>query len=100
MGAIKRRRPNYASTIAVKSEFEFNNNIHELGYVAVKNTYQRRGFSHEIIRTLISGLGGSSAFATTSHEGMKCVLTSAGFVQKGKEWIGSRGKLLSLWIRA
>jgi len=99
VGAIKRRRPHYASGIAEKSGFPFDPSLHELGYVAVRKDHQGRGFSHQIAAKLLSECNESSLFATTSHDGMKRTLAKAGFVQKGSEWQGNHGKL-SLWIKS
>jgi len=98
VGAIKRKRPQYASTIAQSSGFSFNTNSHELGYVAIKKTHQKLGLSHEITAKLLSTFQGRPIFATTSHEGMKRTLEKAGFVREGEEWKGKNGKL-SLWIK-
>lgn len=99
VGAIKRQRPEYASTISVKSGFSFDKNIHELGYVAVRESHRGRGMSHEISAKLLSEFKSRPLFATTSHDGMKRNLQKAGFVQRGKEWTGTKGNLLSLWIK-
>lgn len=98
IGAIKRKRPGYASGIARKSGFPFNENSHELGYVAVKESHRRRGLSQEITAKLLAAFQSRPLFATTSNEGMKRTLEKAGFVRQGNEWLGKKGKL-SLWIK-
>jgi RimJ/RimL family protein N-acetyltransferase len=99
VGAIKRPRPSYASSISERSCFPFNSNSHELGYVAVKKTHQKQGLSYKITDALLSTHKSYPIFATTSHEGMKRTLKKAGFIQEGTEWKGKRGDMLSLWIK-
>jgi hypothetical protein len=99
VGAIKRKRPDYSSKIAKNSGFSFDQNMHELGYVAVKKSHQRQGLSHQITAKLLSTFQGRPIFATTSHEGMKRTLKTAGFIRQGTEWQGKTGNLLSLWIK-
>lgn len=99
VGAIKRKRPDYASKIAKRSGFSFDENSHELGYVAVKKSHQGQGLSHEITAKLLCTFQGRPIFATTSHERMKRTLKRADFIRQGKEWQGKKGKLLSLWIK-
>lgn len=43
VGAVKGQRPNYARTIAGRSGFEFDPQMHELGYVVVRASHRRRG---------------------------------------------------------
>ncbi len=97
VGAIKQARPAYASGIAKKSKFAFDENTQELGYVAVCCKHRKRGLSKRIVAELLSRYDGG-LFATTDHDGMKRTLGQAGFVTKGHEWEGERGQL-SLWIR-
>ena len=98
VGAIKRKRPSYASGIAKSSGFLFDANTHELGYVAVKKSHRKRGISHEIAAKLLSTFQTKPLFATTSHDAMKLTLKNAGFVQRGNEWPGVK-RVLSLWIK-
>jgi hypothetical protein len=98
VGAIKRIRRDYASSIADRSGVSFAPNTPELGYVAVHPYHRGKGLSGRIVGELLSNNKGS-LFATTSSDAMKRTLTSAGFVPQGKEWEGQRGQL-SLWIRA
>jgi hypothetical protein len=99
VGTIKRKRPKYAAKIAERSGFTFDQNTHEIGYIAVAESYRRKGMSHQIIGKLLSAFGGGAVFATTSCVVMKKTLKAAGFVQRGEEWQGKNGVLLSLWIR-
>jgi len=98
VGAIKRCRSEYACSIAKKSEFQFDPCSHELGYVAIKERYQRQGLSKRIMAKLLSEFQGRPLFATTSNKYMKKTLEKAGFVQRGKEWKGEKEQL-SLWIK-
>jgi RimJ/RimL family protein N-acetyltransferase len=100
VGAIKRLRTGYASTIASskKSGSYFDPNTPELGYVAVDAQHQKRGLSHRIVAELLSRHQGR-LFATTFNEGMKKTLADAGFVRKGREWRGQKHNQLSLWIK-
>jgi GNAT superfamily N-acetyltransferase len=97
VGAIKRNRTGYASGIAKKSGFAFDNNISELGYVAVDENHRHKGLSRRIVSTLVAHHGGR-LFATTDNPYMEHTLATAGFGMKGQRWNGNRG-LLSLWIK-
>lgn len=100
VGAIKRLRTGYASTIAgsrMSGSF-FDPNTPELGYVAVDPQHRKRGVSHRIVAELLSKHQGH-LFATTCNEGMKKTLAGAGFVRKGREWRGQKNNQLSLWIK-
>ena len=97
VGAIKRARPAYAGRIAKRSEFAFDPDMPELGYVAVDGNHGNRGLSRRIVVALLSEHDGT-LFATTDSDYMKKTLAGAGFVQNGQEWKGQRGRL-SLWIR-
>lgn len=99
VGAIKRERPGYAAQKAKDSGFPFDENIHELGYVAVRKSHQGQGLSHIITAKLLSAFKNRPIFATTSCDRMKGTLKKAGFVQQGKEWKGTKENLLSLWIK-
>lgn len=97
IGSIKRVRPDYASTIALRSGFSFPSQMPELGYVAVTEAHRR----HRLSGRLVAALGESSQaglFATTYDDRMKKTLARAGFAQKGNEWMG-RTHRLSLWVR-
>jgi RimJ/RimL family protein N-acetyltransferase len=97
VGAIKRVRAAYAARIAQRSEAAFDPATPELGYVAVDGGHGNRGLSRRIVAALLSQHNGR-LFATTDNEYMKRTLDKAGFVRKGREWTGQRGRL-SLWIR-
>ena len=100
VGAIKRVRTGYASTIgsARKSGSPFDPNTSELGYIAVQADHRKRDLSHRIVAELLSKHQGR-LFATTSDDGMKKTLTGAGFVREGREWRGQKHNLRSLWIK-
>ncbi len=98
IGAVKRRRPEYASHIADRSGVSFDPNASELGYVAIDAKHQGQQLSGRIVRELLSRHQGV-LFATTSSERMKKTLARTGFVQKGRLWEGRRGQQLSLWIK-
>lgn len=97
VGAIKRKRPQYARSIGKKSGFHFNNNIHELGYIALKESHRGFGLSNEITTKLLAEFRGRPLFATVSKEPMKRTLEKAGFVRRGDGWSGLRGEF-TLWI--
>lgn len=97
VGALKRNRPDYAFDKASKSGVPFALDTPELGYVAVDPDHQGKGLSRRIVEALLSKNGGP-LFAATSSDRMKQTLAKSGFVQKGREWNGQRGRL-SLWIR-
>jgi predicted GNAT family N-acyltransferase len=97
VGTIKRARPGYAARIAARSGATFKPDTPELGYVAVDSHHQGQKLSHRLVAALISKRD-NPWFATTDNEYMKKTLAKAGFVQRGKEWKGKRGRL-SLWIK-
>jgi hypothetical protein len=99
VGVIKQPRPQYASKIAKCSEFPFDKNMLELGYVARDAAHRGHGLSERIVSKLLSAAPRVAIFATTSNEKMKKTLTAAGFVQRGKEWPGRDKNQLSLWVR-
>ena len=101
VGAIKAQRPRYAAGIASdrKSGYNFDPQMHELGYVVVKESHQRKGYSKEITEKLLALLPGKSLFATTSNLRMIATLAKYGFTQRGKTWKSPKGKTLSLWIK-
>lgn len=99
VGVIKQPRPSYASEIARNSEFPFDKNMLELGYVAHEPSHRGHDLSEKIVSKLLSTLPDVPLFATTSNEKMKETLKAAGFVQRGKEWLGKEKNLLSLWIK-
>ncbi|HET9415191.1 MAG TPA: hypothetical protein VFO74_13845 [Pseudolabrys sp.] len=99
LGAIKRKRPQYAASLTRKSGFQIGHDWHELGYMVVRKSHQGQGLSLLIARKLLSSFSRSTLFATTSHPNMKRTLARVGFVEQGREWPGQSGGILSLWIR-
>ncbi|MBI5818679.1 MAG: GNAT family N-acetyltransferase [Verrucomicrobia bacterium] len=97
VGAIKRLRPLYAKGIAQKCGFEFDENLHELGYVSVRKTHRNQGIARALLLNLLDVCKTRPLFATTSNEAMKKLLSELGFQQHGKEWRGNNS-MLSLWI--
>lgn len=97
VGAIKGKRPDYAGGIAQKSKFRFDDQLHEIGYIAVAETHGNRGLSKAITSKLLADFTERPLFATTSNKRMMSSLTRAGFGQRGKEWDG-RSPQLSLWM--
>jgi predicted GNAT family N-acyltransferase len=98
VGAIKPKRPYYASTIADKDQsgFPLDKNAEELGYVSVKKSHRGKRLSHKIMEALLSSFQGRSLFATTSNKTIKDFLIKNEFVKKGKEW---KKEKLSLWVK-
>src|SRR5262245_52740959 len=70
VGAIKAIRPGYARHAARNSEFAFDPNMHELGYVAVTEAHRGKRLSERIVDELLSQYAGP-LFATTSSPAMK-----------------------------
>jgi predicted GNAT family acetyltransferase len=99
VGTIKRKRPKYAAKIAERSGFAFDQDMHELGYIAVADSHRGKGLSHQIVEKLLSAFGSGAIFATTSCVIMNKTFKAAGFELRGEEWRGRSGKVLSLWIR-
>ena len=101
VGAIKGQRPDYAKGIASnrKSGYAFDHNMHELGYVVVKDSHQGKGLSKTITDKLLSLFQGKPLFATTSNERMRTTLEKRGFVQRGRSWPNRKDEPITLWIR-
>lgn len=101
VGAIKGKRPDYASQIAKYSGFSFDENMPELGYIAVESSHRGNGLSHRIVSELLGLTPNAPLFATTYNDRMKHVLLKAGFEKRGNEWRSqmSPGQMLSLWIK-
>ena len=98
IGTIKPARPTYTGTVAKRSGAELDPEMHELGYVAVKERHRGQGISHAIVQELLSAHD-APLFATTSDARMKRTLGRFRFVRRGSEWAGDRGSVLSLWVR-
>lgn len=96
-GAVKRMRSKYALDIARQSQFPFDPERHELGYIAIDKRHRGKHLSHTILAALVSRYD-RALFATTDNENMKRSLRKAGFKRKGKGWQGNRGTL-SLWLK-
>ncbi|MGE3341789.1 MAG: hypothetical protein AB7L71_00015 [Vicinamibacterales bacterium] len=99
LGAIKRQRPEYAASKALASRYDFDQNMHEIGYVAVRRAFGQRGFSGQIMAALLSAVSVQPFWATTSNKFMERTLAKAGFEQRGDPWNGNSGNTLRLWIR-
>lgn len=99
VGVIKPRREEYANQVAKRSGYRLAPELHELGYVTLHRDYQGKGLSHEIVGALVSAFADQPIFATTSSGAMKTALSRVGFEPRGVEWKGSKGDLLSLWLR-
>ena len=98
VASVKGIRPDYAAGIASKSGFPLIPETPELGYIAVDDRHRGNRLSHRLVGDLLRDRSGA-LFAATDDEYMKRTLSAAGFVQKGREWDGNRGRL-SLWIRS
>ena len=98
IGVIKPIRQGYAKTVAKRSGFELDPEMHEIGYITVREDHRRHGIALAIAQALDSEHE-TPLFATTSNESMKRALGRCGFVRQGNEWTGDRGSVLSLWVR-
>jgi GNAT superfamily N-acetyltransferase len=98
VASIKPIREDYAAGRAKKAGFTFDRHTPEFGYVAVDPSHRGNRLSSLMAEALVKD--GSALFATTSDPRMKSALKGAGFVQRGIEWRGIRGDLISLWIRS
>ena len=98
-GVIKPSRRHYVQTVVKQSGAELRPEMHEQGYVVVKEEYRGNGISGAIVRALRSAHE-IRLFATTSNARMKNTLREWGFVQRGNEWTGSSRNVLSLGVRA
>ena len=99
IGALKFVRPEYAEELAGKdkSNFSFDADTRELGFVAIDEKYRDRHISSTIVEQLCSVHKGSM-FATTDSDKMKKTFKRLNFKQQGEEW-EDRSVILSLWIR-
>jgi GNAT superfamily N-acetyltransferase len=97
VGAIKGQRPNYVRTIARRSGFEFDPQMHELGYVVVRESHRNRGISKAITEKLLA-LFEHPLFATTSNEHMERTLSQTGFARRGHSWKSHKDEDLHLWM--
>jgi hypothetical protein len=97
VGAIKRRRPVYASKVSKRGDYSFPTDTLELGYVAVDPAHRGQRLSYPLVAALLVGRN-ESLFATTSSPQMKKALSRGGFTCQGKEWDGNNSRL-SLWLR-
>ncbi len=97
VGAIKNNEPLYADKISSRSRHSFSHDIPELGYVARDPAHRNNAFAPRIVAALVAAHP-SSLWAATDREGMKAALLASGFVRRGQEWDGGRGRL-SLWFR-
>jgi ribosomal protein S18 acetylase RimI-like enzyme len=113
-GSIKRQRPIYAAGISRKSNYSFDPNLHELGYVAVDPSHRGKNIAQTVVEHLLFAfckptivasppspdkpIPPHSLFATTSNEGMKIILERMGFERRGTEWPSVNGDPLSLWL--
>lgn len=98
VASIKPIREDYAAGIARKAGFTFDRHTPELGYVAVDPSHLGNRLSSLMAEALV--MDSAALFATTSDPRMKSALKGAGFVQRGVEWRGLRGDLISLWIKS
>ncbi len=99
IGALKFVSPGYAEELAGKdkSNFSFDVNTTELGFVAIDEKYRDQHISSTIVKQLCS-VYKDSLFATTDSYKMKKTFKNLNFEKQVNEWQGRRGKL-SLWIR-
>ena len=98
VASIKPIREAYARGRATKAGFRFDPQTPELGYVVVDPAHRGNKLSSRMAKALVRN--GAALFATTSDPSIKAALKGAGFVQRGVEWKGNRGDLISLWIRS
>jgi hypothetical protein len=102
VGAIKHARPDYVEGIAdgKKSGFVFDQQMNELGYVAILKSH-RGGRSGAVMNSLLDHFDGP-LWATTSEELMRYSLANRRFERKGNEWPSQshHGRMLSLWIKS
>jgi predicted GNAT family N-acyltransferase len=99
LGVVKRQRPAYAADKAAKAGFGFDKNIHEIGYVAVRESHKGQHLSRQIVQSFLAEVPCRPLFATTSSDRMKATLRYTGFERQGNEWPAPRGNVLSLWIK-
>lgn len=96
VGAVKSPRPDYARRKRADSGYVFDENLCELGYIAVAKGHGGHDLSSPIVDALLARYKGD-LFATTDKPKMKFVLGHRRFVQRGHEWRGDNA-MLSLWM--
>ena len=69
---------------------------HARNGLKVDAAHRGKGLSPRLVAELLRGQK-SQLFATTDDRFIKRTLSTAGFVEKGREWRGRRGQL-SLWV--
>ena len=50
VGVIKPTRRHYAKTVAERSGFELDPEMHEMGYITVRKDHPRRGIARDIVK--------------------------------------------------
>ena len=98
VGVIKPSRQRHAKTVAEGSGVDLDPEMHELGYITVREDHRRRGIARALVQVLDTEHE-APLFATTWKKSMKDLLGEFGFVQRGDEWTGDRDNDLSLWVR-
>jgi len=97
LAALKPFRPKYAATIAQHSSAAIEHDAIELGYVAVRQAYRRKGLGLDMVQRLLDGVN-DPLFATTASTAMQKILSACRFTKSGKPWNGQAGRL-TLWKR-
>lgn len=103
LGAIKKKTksaftPEKANAAEFSDKFDW-----ELGYLYVKEEYERRGIASTIVRILLECFGDGNLMASTeiaTNPGMVKILERLGFRQYGKPWqSGIHQNYLGLFLR-
>jgi GNAT superfamily N-acetyltransferase len=97
VAVIKPFRSAYAGKIAKESSARIESGTAELGYVAVRSSYRKKGLGSKLIEALLAD-GTDPLFATTLSVAMKKLLSAQGFRKTGNSWSGQHGQL-TLWKR-
>ena len=99
LGAIKRQRPDYAADKARASGYDLDPNMHEVGYVAVRQAFGERGVLWADHGCPVVGVAAAAVLGDDIESVYGETLTRAGFDPRGEPWAGASGNVLRLWIR-
>src|SRR6266851_3718365 len=83
VAAKKQAIASYAQSVSLNSGYALQNDVPELGYVAVSGSCRGQRLSAKVVRRVLFEFGEGPVFATTSDEKMKSVLAGCGF-----RWVG------------
>jgi len=103
VGALKNPNLGYRSKVFTKAKVDNPDHYsYELGWMIVREPYRGRKLSSLAVASLVSSLGGQSAYATsrTDNHAMHVAMKNAGFVTVGNAYASDRRNAsMRLFIR-